>query len=71
MFLSSAFLPFCPEMFDLVCILASTKMFKGLKARYFGTPLACFFCPLTVREAVTVHTSYVQCYLKDGHVKLK
>ena len=53
MFLSSGFLPFCPEMLDSACVFTSTKKFKRLKARDFGTPLACSSALLiTEREAV-------------------
>jgi len=40
-FLSRAFFPFWPEIFDDACVSRSTRMFSRLKARDFGTPLAC------------------------------
>ena len=57
-------------MLDSACVLALTKMFKRLKARDFGTPLACSSSLLmTEREAVIPGCKlYVQCNLKDGHV---
>ena len=69
MFLSSAFFPFWPEMFDSAWVLISTKMFRRLNARVLGTPLACSSALLIIAgEAVT---SYFLCpmYPKDKKIK--